>query len=36
MNAVIQPELKAAHERRFAGVSDYRTQVWAVLTRDFF
>jgi len=36
MNAAVQPELKATYERRFAGVSDYRTQVWAVLTRDFF
>lgn len=36
MTAEAHGELKATYERRFAGASDYRRRVWAVLVREFF
>lgn len=36
MRSAVQSELKATYERRFAGESDYRRRVWAVLTKEFF
>jgi SAM-dependent methyltransferase len=36
VNDVLQTELTATYDRRFADRSDYRRRVWAILVREFF